>query len=214
MRSIQTWAAAAAVAISLAGVPAAASAAFVTFVPPNDTTGALFNPNANDGYASGRGIVFTATADTVIDGVGLYQNLSNVQLAFRIDKVLTNTGVLSSGATTLASGSAQVNTGGVLSFIDFSFASLLLQAGGNYQISFSFAGPSPQNFYYTNDTVRFTTGNFSAVNGTLGDDARNGVLPAIRVNVVEPVSVPEPASAALFGAGLAGLVLVRRRRAA
>ena len=69
-----------------------ALAAIVQFVPPNDPTGSVFTTNLNDGYDAGRGIVFLATSNTQIDSVGIFHDLTNINLDFEVAQVFSSTG--------------------------------------------------------------------------------------------------------------------------
>lgn len=208
MRRTSVWAFVATATLLCAG---GAPAAFIPFVPPNDTTGAVSSTNANDGYSGGRGIVFTMTANETINSVGIFQNLTNINVIYQVARV---TSVSGGGALTLTAplrtGFANVTTSG-LQFVDFGFANLSLLTGLTYQINFVFAGNSNQNFFYNNANVAWTQGNFSGLDGTQNNNKTNEVVPAIRVNslnappVATGVPLPPTALAAALGVGLLGL---------
>ncbi len=192
----------------LVGMAVQVQAAFLTFVPPNDQTGQVFTTNRNDGWSLGRGLVFSATQNVLIDSVGLYHDLSGNTLNFQIAQVNSTSGLVTSGQTILRSGSSSVTTNG-LEWIDFSVAPLLLTVGNNYHINFSFQGNGNQNFFYNNGNVAWAQDGLALLDGTTGGDTSNFVVAAFRVNAVQ--EVPEPASIAMWGLGAIGLTCVRRR---
>lgn len=178
-------------------------------MPPNDPSGAVFTTNSNDAYSGGRGIVFQMSADTVIDSVGLFQNLTNITLNYEVAQVLTVSGQVDSVKTVLRSGSGTFTTSG-LEFIDFGFPALTLQAGNAYHIEFSFNGSANQNFFYDNANVSWTQGAFTSLDGTEDGNTSNFVVPAIRVNAVE--AVPAPSGLLLAATGFPLLVRYLSRR--
>jgi hypothetical protein len=201
----------AAVAGAMYLVASLATATPLSFVPSNDTTGMVFSTNSNDGWQGARGIGFTVTSQQTISSVGLYQNLTNIDLHYGLYEINALNGGFSKIAT-LASGGSNVTTNG-LAWIDYQFAPVTLAQGKDYLIDFSFTGSSNQNFFYNNRNVAWTQGAFTALEGTAGQDFGNFVVAGFRVNGIEQTSkVPEPASLALIGAGMLALVSRRRRR--
>jgi hypothetical protein len=181
----------------------------LAFVPSNDTTGRVWSWNSNDGWMGARGIGFTVTSQQTISSVGLYQDLTNIDLHYGLYEINALSGSFSKVAT-LASGGSKVTTNG-LAWIDYQFGPVTLVQGKDYLIDFSFAGSSNENFFYNNRNVAWNQGAFKALEGTAGLGFGNSVVAAFRVNGIEQTSnVPEPASLALIAAGMLALGLRRR----
>ncbi len=191
----------------------AAHATTIEFVPPNDTTGAVYTTNDNDGYTEGRGLVFRSTTAQVIDSIGIFLDVSNVLLNWVIYQTTGVTGDLTLGQMSLASGSVTANTTG-LQWVDISTPTVNLVANGTYHIQFTHSGTANQNFYYNNDNTVWTQGVFQALDGTGNGDTGNSVVAAIRLNAnaatdPDPSGVPEPAT--IWMTAAAGGLLVARR---
>ncbi len=186
-----------------------AHAALVTFIPPNDPTGSVQAINSNDQYSTGRGAVFTVTSNVTIDSIGIFQDLTNIDLNYQISQVNALSGDITVGQNVLLSGLVNANTAG-LQWIDVSIAPFTFNAGSNYHIQFSFTGLSNQNFYYANNNIAFSVGDFASIDGTRGGNTANTLIPGIRVNTVS--AVPEPSSLLAVVAGMGAMPVVRRRR--
>ncbi len=171
-------------------------AGVIAFVPPNDQTGRITSTSNNDGYSSGRGIVFTMTNDVTIDQVSLRHDLSSITLRYEISSVLAATGSLNDFKIKLREGIKTVSTNG-LEWISFDMDSLSLTSGNHYHIEFFHSGVGNQNFSYRNLNVTFDVGSFSNIDGTQGGYAGIGSnvdLPAIRLRDQSSTigGVPEP----------------------
>ncbi len=185
-----------------------ANAAITEFIPPNDTTGFVGSTNTNDGWFEGRGLVFKMNTTETIDSIGLFNDLTNINLSYELAQVSSVSGDVTVGQTILSSGSQLISTTG-LEWIDFGIANTLLSAGNFYHFEFTFTGNGNQNFYYNNNNVSFSQSNFTLIDGTNGGSAGNTAMPALRLNTVS--SVPVPAAAWLFGSGLIGLIGTRKK---
>ena len=212
-------------AIAILALCAIASGAHaqITFVPPNDPTGAVLTTNSNDGWSVSRGVVFQATVTQTITSVSLYQDLTAITVNYEIDQTTGATGNIGTGKTVLRSGSGTFTTAG-LQFITFPIVPLQLVAGNFYQVRFDFAGNSNQNFFYNNNNVVFSEPGFSQIDGTQTDDTGNSVMPRIQlgagsppVNLAATIPTLSPlllAALSLLLAGACALALRRRLRSA
>lgn len=189
-----------------------AHATAVEFVPPNDPTGGVYSTNSNDAWGNARGIGFEVSGDTSISSVGVYQDLTGVDLSFGIYEISALSGAFSRD-TTLRSGSATTTTSG-LEWVDFGFSELTFSAGTNYLIEFSFSGNSNQNFFYGNSNASWDQASYLSLEGTTGASFRNSVVGAFRVDADVPPPVPVPAALPLLVGALGGLGIVARRRKA
>jgi len=168
-------------AVILSVYACSATAAVIEFVPPNDPTGQVFTINTNDGWAGGRGVVFQATANNTIDSIGVYHDLTGIDLSYKLSQTTGASGDVEAGETVLASGNATISNNG-LEWNDFALSDIPLAAGNYYHIEFSFSGNGNQNFFYNNANVAFTQGDFELIDGTSGGSTSNFVMPAIRLN--------------------------------
>ncbi|MGR3783919.1 MAG: hypothetical protein ACU0DT_21940 [Albimonas sp.] len=190
---------------------AAAQAMTVEFVPPNDPDGYSSAGIHNNGWVSGRGIGFTVTEDLWVSSVGVRHDLTDIDLAWSLSEIDALTGSFSV-VRTLVSGAGLTSTEG-FAWIDRSFSAVMLEAGTNYLIEFSFAGVMNTSFFYDNENEPWSQGVFANLEGTQSRSFGNYVLAPFRIGTTDaPAAVPAPAAAPLLVAALGGLAMIRRRR--
>lgn len=199
------------ISVTLLCVAGPAAGQYVEFVPPNDPTGSVFTTNSNDGWSSGRGVVFRMLQNVTVESLGVFHDLSGITLEYELAQVVTTSGNVTSGQTVLRSGQSIVTTNG-LEWIDFAIQPVTLSAGSSYHIEFTFAGAANQNFFYNNANVTFTQGDFELIDGTQGGGSGNSVMPALRV--LPGGQVPTIKTLGLLALmvllGVAGIVAFRR----
>ena len=183
------------------------------FIPPSDPDGEVFTTNSNDGYDDGRGVVFAPTSDFSLFSVGIFQDLTGIDLSYSISVAPNSTGFVGGGPV-ISSGSLTATTDG-LEWIDFSFAPLELSANTFYHLEFQFDGESNQNFFFDQRGAEpYDQPGFVGIDGTSNGSTNNFVIPFIRLNGGGMAAVPEPATWAMMLLGFFALGSMMRNKPA
>jgi hypothetical protein len=136
------------------GVPHSVVADYVRFVPPNDPTGTWYTNTI--GRPESHGVVFQMSADTTIDSVGIGRGWGG---SFQISEVTSLGPNLETGAKILRTSLGVIPTEQSY-WLNYPITPLLLQKGHDYHIEF-IGTPGPQSFFYNNNHVPFSVGNFT-----------------------------------------------------
>ena len=202
----------------------AASAQATTIdLTPVDYSGGTTITNAQ------RGLLFQALEDTTISSAGIsamFTGTRNLTLniwsaTYRLETGRWATEYSVYRDELLATNTVSVGEASALQFydvdIDFTF-----EAGQYYEISFDVPYVSSDSYalygYHNDENVSeptyYTVGSFLVMDGTAGDSGsgtrNNTAAPAIRVEA-ETAAVPVPGAVWLLGAGLSGLLGLRRK---
>ena len=169
----------------------------------------LFSTFSNDGYNSFRGTVFQANNSFTVVGADLWTAApsSGLNATFELYEVVNTNGNVLAGATLLGSFGATLT--GPIGWYGGDFAAgIPLSAGSNYFVRAGYQEAADENWFFEFDPLVFghapsNIGDVTIIDGTLGGDTGNFVMPFLNLRV------PAPSSAALLG--LAGLALRRRR---
>lgn len=147
----------------------------------------LFTQNTNDGYASFRGMVFTANENLTLDSLGLYTKKASGALnaTFEVWKVVVTRGDVHQGATKIGQGTGQLT--GALEFHNLDLdAPVALVAGSHYHVRVGYPDAAEENWFYEFDPVFFgdppvNIGPVTLIDGTLGSDTSNFVAPFMQL---------------------------------
>ncbi len=135
---------------------------------------------SNDGFNTGRGVVFQANEALSIAGAGLWTNpTGNITMTVNLWETTTYPGNVDD--TLLATGTRTLQDGGQ-GFYDVGFNTpVVLQVGHNYHIEILYDNVAEQNFYYIFDQGNVNIGPVDVLDGTEGGNTANGVMPLIRL---------------------------------
>jgi len=174
-------------------------------------------PAIAGGEGGGRGIGFQADSSFSIDSAGIFMDL----VSQSYDVLIYGSTNGSDAGAVLASASAVVGGSGA-QYYDIAIA-YTFTAGSFYVLHWRptdlgindwVAANTPNGFFFDSDLPE-TIGPVTLLDGEEGsgpDDFGNFLHPNLRVDVVDTaVAAPEPFALALFGLGLVGLGLSRRR---
>jgi hypothetical protein len=166
-----------------------------------------FTTNVNDGYASGRGMVFTMNSTIQVSSFGFYTSGNTGPTTWTLHQVTNLSGNVLVGATLLAT-VVDTMSAGALGYYDTpTFTPVTLTAGNSYHLNLAYTQAAATNHFYNWNGPSVNIGVMTLIDGTFAGDTGNTVAPGFRIN-----GVPEPASMAALALG-AGLLARRRRRA-
>ncbi len=193
--------------IFIVGIAAATTCASAQIVLDPGFSFDLFTTNSNDGYNDGRGAVFSANTNFTLNTVGLTNNFSaGTSVTYELYQVISTSGDVLTGSTLLGSTTFNTTALGLVSHTA-SIGALSIVSGNDYLVRAIFTDVALENWFYNYDQnfdAPVNLGDVTLIDGTQNGDTSNTVLPEFTLNVPAPSSV--------FGLGLAGLVVTRRRR--
>jgi hypothetical protein len=187
----------------LATAVASASAQNIAFNPGVNLQ--VFSTNSNDGYSAGRSVWFRADQNLTVQGAGFFNGFSSDD-SFSMELFSATFDGSNLRVSSLASFTVNTPTAGD-GYVDGLFGSAVnLVAGNFYNLEvFSNASFDRNHFYNWNGPGVSVSPEITILDGAQAGGLGNTVAPALRIN-----AVPEPATMAVLGLGVAALV--RRRR--
>jgi hypothetical protein len=184
----------------LASVSLAHAQSFVNLDPGAPLT--LFTTNLNDGYDSGRGVVVQANSAITVTGVGLFTHpgANGFTPTWRVWLTTSYPGGVNNTLLQTQTPGLQADTG--LGYYDTALTPFTLIPGNMYHFEVTYNEAAQENYFYDVNLVNVNVGPVNVLDGTLGGDTTNTVMPGMRLQFA---AVPEPATLALVG--LSGLAM-------
>ena len=201
------------IALTLMGLTTASAFAGLLPLDPGVPL-TVFTTNTNDLYSQGRGMWFQANNSFTLNGAGFFNgfgaNQGFTETLFSAD----NIGSVLHG-TTLGSFTVTSPTVGNLYNTGLFSAPISIVAGNFYYLEVTSTSNFNSNYFYDwNGTPNpVNLGDVTILDGGSGPDTgalSNTVSPALMLDIQ---AVPEPASFAIIGIGLVGLIRRKRSKA-
>jgi hypothetical protein len=176
----------------------------------------LFTTNSNDGYNPGRGVVIQDNSPITITAVGLFTQppASGFNPTWTIWQTTSypSSNVNNILLETVTPGTQGVNGG--LAYYDTTLTTPITLVPGNlYHFQISYVESAQQNWFYNFNLGNNNIGAVSVLDGTLGGDDSNTVMPGMRLQL--SAAVPEPTTLSLMGITsvvVGGSLWIRRKR--
>jgi hypothetical protein len=147
-----------------------------------------YSHNVNDGYATGRGMVFRADESIIVDGAAFFnEDDEGLFATFALYSVVSTSGDVLSGATLLRSVTSVIAVGPV-EYYGVKFPPLQLAAGQHYLLRISYPDISEQNWFYDFDPVVFGStpvdiGPVTLIDGEAEGNTSNFVAPPLALQL-------------------------------
>ncbi|RJP32192.1 MAG: hypothetical protein C4547_14315 [Phycisphaerales bacterium] len=146
-----------------------------------------YTSNSNDGYSTGRGMVFTAQESFELTGLGLYTKAESTPLnaTLEVYKIVVTRGNVLAGATLVGKGTGPLR--GPLEYHNVDLdAAVNIEDGASYLVRFLYPEAAQENWFYDFDPVRFgdppvDLGLVLLIDGTQGGNTGNFVAPPIQL---------------------------------
>lgn len=179
----------------IAAMPVIAVAECIPFpLDVDNGTFDLYTTNSNDGYSSYRGVVFTCDEATLVCGAELWtKSTGGLNATFEIYSIVITSGYVLGGATMVGSFNAFLQ--GDLGFHGGELDEpITMDAGQSYLLRVGYSESADENWFFEFDPVVFghdpvDLGRFTVIDGTLGGDTGNFVMPLMSLLIDETTAV-------------------------